>query len=297
MAPAPLSRITLPAQTELDAFARAAGHLLIERQPRMMGSRVVQRRAGTGLQHLDHRDYAPGDEIRYIDWRQTARWQRPIIRRFEAESVTDWTILLDASSSMCARAKWRGALNVAAAMSYALLELGHRVGVLVFGTRVIGECPSAHGQHQYAAIARLLRGLVPARMGETSNLGACAQFVHGTSSVFAVSDFLSEEHLRRDLALVQRRSAALHAVQIGDASETMLSETGELELIDAESGAHVNALITPESSAVAAGRRADLTRGLRSFCAHNGIAFSDWDVAQPWQPMLMRHLIRAQLTC
>ena len=87
MAPPTLIRAALPGEPELQSFARAAAQLLIERQPRAPGSRAVTRRAGVGLQHFDHRDYAPGDEVRHIDWRHTARQRRPIVRRFESESV------------------------------------------------------------------------------------------------------------------------------------------------------------------------------------------------------------------
>ena len=114
------------------ADLRVRGCAVVDRSTaaRIREPRTVKRRAGVGIQHFDHRDYAPGDEVRHIDWRQTARRRRPIVRRFESESVSDWTIVLDASSSMAAHgaAKWQAAVRMAAAMSYALLQLGHRVG-------------------------------------------------------------------------------------------------------------------------------------------------------------------------
>ena len=113
MATSSLIQAALPSEAELQAFATAAAQLLIERQARIQGTRTVKRRAGVGVQHFDHRDYAPGDEVRHIDWRQTARRRHPVVRRFESESVSDWTIVLDASSSMAVNdaAKWRGAVR------------------------------------------------------------------------------------------------------------------------------------------------------------------------------------------
>ena len=66
-----------------------------------------------------------------------------------------------------------GILTVAAALSYALLHLGHRVGLLVFGERVRAECPRGRGAQHYAALARLLSTLEPAPVAERSALGAC----------------------------------------------------------------------------------------------------------------------------
>jgi uncharacterized protein (DUF58 family) len=299
MATAALIRSALPSEPELQSFARAAAHLLTERLPHDLGSRTVRRQAGVGIQHLDHRDYVTGDEVRHIDWRQTARRRRPIVRRFESESVSDWTILLDASSSMAVHgaAKWQAAVRMGAAMSYALLDLGHRVGLLAFGARVLAECQRGRGRHHYAAIARLLAGLQPARAGERSDLGVCARHLHGAASVFAVSDFLADDEMRRDLSALSQRCTALHALQATDAAETRLRVTGDFDLVDVETGARMQTRAGEGANALATGERAAMTGRLRGFCARNGIAFTAWDVAQPWQRALVRHLVQARSVC
>ena len=294
MAPPPLIRAALPSEPELQSFARAAAHLLIDRVQRAPGARTVARRAGIGIQHLDHRDYAPGDEVRHIDWRQTARQRRPIVRRFESESVSDWTILLDASSSMGLAGKWPAAVRMAAALSYALLELGHRVGLLAFGARVLAECPRGRGQQQYAAIARLLARLRPAPDGERTELGVCARRLHGSASVVTLSDFLADDELRRDLALVLQRCTALHAVQLSAAAETRLPALGDCDLVDVETGARLPVLAGDRADDLARAERVAMTLRLRRFCARSGIAFTDCDVAQPWQQTLLRHLVQAR---
>jgi uncharacterized protein (DUF58 family) len=293
------SSVVLPSEAELQAFARTAAQLLIERQPRAPGARTIARRAGVGLRHLDHRDYAPGDEVRHIDWRQTARQRRPIVRRFEVESVSDWTLLIDASSSMAAQgaAKWQAAVQMTAAMAYALLQLGHRVGLLVFGARVLAECPRGRGQHHYAAIARLLTMLRPLPSGESSGLGVCARQIHGAASVFAVSDFLADDEMARDLAALLQRCTALHAVQVSDGAETRLAVAGELELIDAESGTRLQVRAGESANRLAAVERAAMTDRLRSFCARSGVAFTDWAITRPWQHTLLGHLVQARRHC
>lgn len=299
MATSTLIRAALPSELELRAFASAAAQLLIERLPRAPGPRAVSRRPGVGLQHLDHRDYAPGDEVRHIDWRQTARQRRPIVRRFEAESASDWTILLDASSSMAAHgaAKWQAAVRMAAAMSYALLHLGHRVGLLAFGERVLAECPRGRGQHHYAAIARLLATLQPAPTGERSELGACARHLHGAASVLALSDYLADDEMRRDLGAIAQRCTALHVLQVTDFAETRLQVVGDFDLVDMETGVRMPTRASEHANALAAGERLAMTARLRSFCIRSGAAFSDWDIAQPWQQTLLRHLVQARSNC
>jgi len=299
MATPALIRGVLPSESELQSFARAAAHLLTERLPHALGSRTVRRRAGVGIQHLDHRDYTAGDEVRHIDWRQTARRRRPIVRRFESESVSDWIILLDASSSMSVHgaAKWHAAVHMAAAMSYALLDHGHRVGLLAFGARVLAECPRGRGRHHYAVIAGQLAALQPARAGERSALGVCARLLHGAASVFTISDFLADDEMCSDLSALLQRCTALHALQVTDSAEMELREAGDFDLVDVETGARMQTRAGEHAETLAAAERAAMTDRLRGFCARSGIAFTDWDVTNPWQHTLLRHLVRAQSIC
>jgi len=260
---------------------------------------VVKRRAGVGIQHLDHRDYRPGDEVRHIDWRQTARRRRPIVRQFESESVSDWRVLLDLSSSMAVDggAKWQATVQGAAAMSYALLELGHRVGLLAFGRGVRAECRSGRGRSHYAGVVRLLGALRPATAGETSDLGACARRLHGDASVIVFSDFLADDEMRRDLAALLERCTSLHALQVGFAGETSATVSGEVELVDVETGEGLAAQLDASAAMQATEQRAAMTRRLRSFCERSGIAFTAWDVQRPWQQTLVGHLARARSVC
>jgi len=299
MAQPHLNAAALPAQAELQSFARAVAHLLAERQVRAPGLRVVKRRAGVGIQHLDHRDYRPGDEVRHIDWRQTARRRRPIVRQFESESVSDWRVLLDLSSSMAVDggAKWQATVQGAAAMSYALLELGHRVGLLAFGRGVRAECRSGRGRSHYAGVVRLLGALRPATAGETSDLGACARRLHGDASVIVFSDFLADDEMRRDLAALLERCTSLHALQVGFAGETSATVSGEVELVDVETGEGLAAQLDASAAMQATEQRAAMTRRLRSFCERSGIAFTAWDVQRPWQQTLVGHLARARSVC
>lgn len=299
MAAPGLIRTQLPEQAQLQAFAAAAAQLLVERQPRAPGLRSVSRRVGVGLQHLDHRDYAPGDEVRHIDWRQTARLRRPILRRFEAESVSDWTLLLDASSSMAVDdgAKWQAAVQAAAALAYALLQVGHRVGLLAFGTRLLAHCPRGRGQRHYATIAQRLLALQPAPRGQRSELGVCAPMLHGASSLFVLSDFLADDEMCRDLGGLRQRSTALHALQLRSEAETRLAPTGEIDLVDVEGGQRCMVFAEAAAEQRAAAARAAMTARLRAYCMRSGIAFTDWEVGQPWRWVLLQHLLRARANC
>jgi uncharacterized protein (DUF58 family) len=282
----------LPDAAALRSFARAAAHLLAQHPSPAPGARTVRRRAGVGLQHLDHRDYVPGDDVRHIDCRLTARRQRPILRQFEAETSGDWFLLLDASSSMAAAqaARWHGAVNVAAAMAFALLELGNRVALVAFADDVVAECPAGRGASHFPSIARVLQRLRPPARGAHSNLAACARRIRGTASGFVISDFLGPADLRPGLAALRERCARLHALLVEDPREWQLPAGGPLELVDVESGRTLacagDALATDRARAT----QAELRQRLQRFATRAGIAFDAWDVAIPWQRALIGHL-------
>lgn len=299
MATSALIRTALPSVPELESFARTAAHLLNDQHSRTLGSRIIRRTAGVGMQHLDHRDYVAGDEVRHIDWRQTARRRRPILRRFESESSSDWTIVLDASSSMLidGGAKWQAALSAAAAMSYALLELGHRVGLLAFGNGLIAESPRGRGRHHYSALVHALSELRPPRAHERSELGACARRLHDGACVFVISDFLAADEMRRDLSAVLERCASLHALQVSDSTEVNLPVSGDIDLVDVETGARMTVRHDAHATDLAAAERAAMTRRLRNFCIRSGIVYTDWELAQPWQRTLVQHLVLARSIC
>lgn len=304
MAPTPLApgepRL-LPREAELQAFARAAAQLLVDRVPRRQGARTVARRPGVGLQALDHRDYLPGDEIRHVDWRLSARLQRTVVRRHEAESGSDWWLLLDASASMAAGggARWPAACRLGAALAYALLQSGHRVGWLACDQRVRAECRPGRGATQYAAIARALRQLAPQGAG-FSPAAALPRLAASGASLVMITDFLADEELQAELLRLRPRCRELHALQLREAGDTRLAiepAAGLIDLIDVESGQRLSVHAGVQAEARAAEARAAMTVRLRNFCRRSGIAFSDCDVAQPWQRTLLQHLTRARLRC
>jgi uncharacterized protein (DUF58 family) len=299
MADQPLTSTALPRERELAAFAHAAAQLLAGRPSAASGARTVRRRSGSGLQYLDHRDYLPGDELRHIDWRQTARRRRPILKRFEAESSNDWFMLLDASSSMATggATKWLAAVTATAAMSYALLDLGHRVGLLVHGHTVLAEIPPGRGHAHYAAIARQLAASRPRDTGERSSFGACVRRLRGSCSVLVLSDFLGLGQPQRELAGLRERSVELQALRLWADADQWLPNMGRYELVDVETGDRLAIDVTPALMQQAALTQVATGRQLGSLCRRMQVAFTDWHVADPWQPVLLNHLSQAQSMC
>src|SRR3982750_1719064 len=83
---------------------------------------------GLSVEFADYREYAPGDDLKRLDWRAYARSNRYYVKRFEEESNLRCTILLDASASMrygsrgSAMTKFQYSATLAASLSALLIK-------------------------------------------------------------------------------------------------------------------------------------------------------------------------------
>ena len=92
---------------------------------------------GQSVEFSEHKEYAPGDEIKHIDWRAFAKLDKYYVKRFEMETNLRALLVVDASGSM---AYGRGGLSklqyaaiCAGALAYLLSRQGDQVGLLVAG--------------------------------------------------------------------------------------------------------------------------------------------------------------------
>lgn len=277
---------------ELGSLARVVDRLLNSRHLLAPGQRINSRRAGIGIEFLDHREYCPGDDIRSVDWRVSARSRHPQIRRYCDEAAADWFILLDCSSSMAigGATKWALALQCAAAMAYLLLHLGNRVAILAFSDRIESKQPPGRG---YAHYARSLRGL---RRTETttcpggSNPGCCVAGIRRNSPVFVISDFLAADGMREGLEALSRRADRLHALQILSKADRLLPPGRSASLEDVETGAIVSADIGSLQREEYHRAFDGYNHALAQYCRNRHIHFSRHDDTETWKSAIMAHL-------
>lgn len=97
---------------------------------------------GFSVEFADHRNYAPGDDLRYLDWKAFGRTDKYYLKRFEEETNLVCYLLLDASGSMGYRSQWAPASKLdyarraAAALAYLVLHRQDGVGLAVFDDEV-----------------------------------------------------------------------------------------------------------------------------------------------------------------
>jgi uncharacterized protein (DUF58 family) len=233
------------------------------------GEHAARRRGGSA-EFQEHRPYAPGDDLRRIDWLAFARSGVPVVKTFRAEEDVVVRLLLDASASLDFGnpKKIEVSRRIAAALAYLALGDSERVQVLVAGpaaTRglaVVGEPRRGRG-----ALHRLLRELshIEAR-GQTSlpaALRAIAERALRPGLLVILSDFFDPGPVTEELSRLRAQGHALALVQVLSRMELEPSFEGDLGLVDAETEAELE--ISMDASAVEAylARVAGLVQELR----------------------------------
>ena len=198
---------------------------------------------GAGLDLADLREYQHHDDVRHIDWNVTARLQTPYVRQYtEDRELTAW-FLVDLSASVDFGSNTVTKRSVAREFVGVLARLltrhGNRVGALLYGTAVDTVLPARGGRtHVLNLLQRMAQRPAESAPGATQLrelLLAGQRIVKRRSSIFVVSDFISEPGW--DIALAQlARRHEVTAVRLYDPLEMDLPDIGLVTMRDAESG-------------------------------------------------------------
>ncbi len=203
---------------------------------------------GTGMEFVDVREYLPGDDVRAIDWKVTARMGRPFVKKFVEERELTVILCVDASGSghfgTRGRLKLEQAARLAATLAFSAVRNSDKVGLLFFTDRVEKYVPPRKGRLHVMRLVRDILRFEPAHRG-TVPAGALEflmRVLKHRAIVFLISDFAGDGFapaaVRTPLGIAARRHD-LVAVTITDPAEGELPDAGLVEFEDAESGALV----------------------------------------------------------
>ncbi len=205
-------RASLPELLALAGSARAV-HLRAGRFHATTSGDYLSPFKGRGMEFDESRVYQPGDDIRNIDWRVTARTGTPHTKLFREERERPVFVAVDLRASMffATRVAFKSvqAVRLAALLAWAAHQQGDRVGGLVFGDQDHAELKPRRGR---AAVLRLLDlmaehpawedrpAAAPQPEAVDATLARLRRMVRPGSMLFVVSDFrgfpaTAERHL------------------------------------------------------------------------------------------------------
>lgn len=211
------------------------------------GERLSQT-AGLSLDFRDFREYADGDDLRHLDWNILARLGHRVVRTYRDEQELKVTILLDGTASMGVRegAKWRTARSVAAALGMVALQGGDSLQCYVAGSGA--SIRSLRGSSALGRWGQWLGSTSPAEEGSSLRRGceALSGRLQSPGVTLVVSDGL-EHDAEAALRSLIKREQELWWVQVLDQEELDPFLTGDLELMDVDTGQVRTCTVTLDS--------------------------------------------------
>ena len=201
---------------------------------------------GRGVDYVESRHYLPGDDIRNMDWRVTARTGRAHTKIFQEERERPVLVVVDASPSLYfgtrKRLKSVAAGQLAAAVAWAAVRRGDRIGAFLFTSDDHREFRPTGGRR---GAMRVIKGLVDWLNPETAHEGhkplsvsleRIRHAVRPGSLVIIISDFFNlDEQCHRHLSRLRQHNDVI-GCQVMDPAEEFLP-AGRFPISDGENSA------------------------------------------------------------
>ncbi|MGZ2385599.1 DUF58 domain-containing protein [Rhizobium brockwellii] len=199
----------------LEARARDLSFVQKACSHQQLAGRMQSAMRGRGLIFEELRDYLPGDDIRSIDWRVTARTSRPVVRVYSEEKERPALIIVDQRINMFfgSRRSMKSVTAAEAAMlcAWRILGSGGRVGGFVFGESEMSDVKPHRSRNAVIAFAEKIARQNASLLADSKSepdpqaldkvLSAVANIAHHDHLVVVISDFDGHTATTRDILL------------------------------------------------------------------------------------------------
>jgi len=278
--------------------------LLAQRRAKSSAKGERRSRArGQSVEFADYRNYAPGDDFRYLDWNLYGRLERLFLKLYEEERELPVRIFLDASESMTfgTPVKFDFARQVAAAIGYVALCGFDRVTVCPFPdnpeeSAVRGALRAVRGRKSSLTFFQNLNQLSArgsANLNEALRRGALEARQAGVALV--LSDFLDPSGYDAGLNALVSRGFQISVVQILSPEELNPGTYGDLKLVDAETGGIQEVTFGRFRLKAYQETVLNFCQRLREFCQTRGMSYFQASSDAPLEQLLLRQLREAEI--
>ncbi len=249
---------------------------------------------GSSVEFADFREYAHGDDLRYVDWKAYGRLEKLFLKLFVEEEDLSIHLLVDTSESMnygSPLTKADYARRIAAALGYVALSEYDRVLLTSFSSKMGERMPPLRGKPGVFPFFQFLETKLPVG-GETKFGAALSQYAAQAKNVgiaVILSDFFDETHVQGIRALLSRRFQVV-LVHILDEEELHPTLTGDLRLVDAETGTAREVSISPQLLAEYETQVKTFCDGLQGMAAKFNLDYVLASTAVPFEDVVLKSL-------
>ena len=277
-----------------DEFQRKLDYLALVSRRVFAGRMRAERRtkkSGSGVEFADHRDYQPGDDIRYLDWSVYQRFDRLLVRLFEEEEDLAIYFIVDASASMGfgGGRKLAYAKRVCAALAYVGLANLDRVSIVSTADHILDRMPQTRGKARIFKVFRFLKSIEPTGVTDLEDaLKSFAAQNKRRGLAVLVSDLYDPKGFERGLNVLRYNKFDPFVVHVTDASDARPKLHGDVLLYDCETGDErevtVTAKVLERYEEVYRQYLADVER----FCATHQVPYAAADLSVPFDELILR---------
>lgn len=199
---------------------------------------------GMSVEFASHREYAPGDDLRHLNWKLYARHDRLYIKEYDADTNMNLYLLVDASASMaCAnagRSKLHYAASLAASLAYLAIHQRDAVGLTLFADSVLAHRSPRARADQLDEILAAIAHVEPRPASSASSAKAlhqAADLARRRGLVVLISDLFGDvDAIVGGLDHLRYLNHEVILFQVLDPVERDLSLEGNIRFRDLESG-------------------------------------------------------------
>ncbi len=195
---------------------------------------------GSGIEFEEVREYSPGDEVKNIDWKVSARLGRPFIKLYREERELIIMLLVDMSSSnsfgTTGNIKKEIAAEIASILAFNAVKNNDKVGLILFTDRVEKYIPPKKGSAHVWRVIKEIFAFEPEHMGTNikSAVSYFGRVCRKKTTAFLISDFLCTDYLHQ--LKVASKKHELISILLSDPGEFHLPGAGIFYMEDLESG-------------------------------------------------------------
>ncbi len=231
---------------------------------------------GRGVEFEDVRPYQPGDDVRTMDWKVTARTGEPHIKRFVEEREQIIYLLVDLSASIAhgqSDERRQSMVELGSLLTMAAIKNQDRVGLILFTDQIEHIIPPAKGRGHAMRVMDALMNYDPSGQGTDfiQVLQRFGQMARKHSVAFLVSDFLTDGYQKELQALAYRHD--INAIRLADPEIEFPDKAGLVRMRDAETEElHVVDLKAQRDAA------AQLSQSIQEDMLESGVSWLNYEV-------------------